>query len=844
MKILCPTLALLLFAQLPLAQVPAQWSPRGPGGGGAVYICSISPFDANEMYLSCDMSEIFHTTDFGQSWTALPFTQIQGGINGTVQFTNNPAIRFALGRTPGTILFNPLKSSDGGLTWTTVANNPCINGAWQMAVNPQDSSAFAVSDRNHIYYYRNGAVTTIVTDMAAKGAHLAGAFFDGSTIYVCSNKGIFVSVNGGFSFPTFISNGAAGIPAAQEIVSFRGAKQGAQRKFFTVTIAATALTFRTYAKDVSAFTGIYAMSGGLSSWTNLTAGFDPPGGNVLRGYNLAMAPNDTSTLYVGGSAQTGGTILGTVFKTSNSGQSWSNVFLDGAAGAANTVANNVDIFTGWIGSCTNPAYQHLWTTINTTEGIAVDPNNVSRIVRSDKSNVYVSADGAATWHQAFVQPADEHPAGAKFSDTSSYRTSGLETTALNWMLWVDSLRVIVGCNDLTAMYSPDGGQRWSFDYDNANLYYPPGHINDVAMLLKHPQTAAIYAATGEIVGSNGRFDDYRLGQSGGRIVFSNDLGASWQILHDFGHPVCYMTFDSLNPEVLYACVKDTLGGVAGIYRTSNLSAGMGASWSLLPTPPRTQGRPNAIRLLHDGSLVCSYSARDTTPQNIGVTGTNFKFSPSSGVFLMKNGTNAWVDVTPPGMQYFVNDLAIDPNDPSDSTWIASVGICPSGGTAGLYRSTDRGGNWTNILPGIGVRTAVFHPFLPNTLYICTETQGLLYATDANSDTFVPVLDPNYHFRAPQRVFFNPYKPVEMWLLSFGNGLATGCDYSLLGQQITGDDEACENGQSVYSVPDIPGVSYLWTVVGGVILSGQGSHSVVVQWNGGIPAGSITVTAGP
>src|ERR1700678_3776097 len=44
--------------------VPAQFVPRGPGGGGALFAPSFSPFSPGEMYLAWDMSEVFHSTNY------------------------------------------------------------------------------------------------------------------------------------------------------------------------------------------------------------------------------------------------------------------------------------------------------------------------------------------------------------------------------------------------------------------------------------------------------------------------------------------------------------------------------------------------------------------------------------------------------------------------------------------------------------------------------------------------------------------------------------------------------------------------------------------------------------
>ena len=59
--------------------------------------------------------------------------------------------------------------------------------------------------------------------------------------------------------------------------------------------------------------------------------------------------------------------------------------------------------------------------------------------------------------------------------------------------------------------------------------------------------------------------------------------------------------------------------------------------------------------------------------------------------------------------------------------------------------------------------------------------------------------------------------------------------------VTGDNLVCPIANETYTVPNVPGNTYNWTVTGnGTIISGQGTNSVVVQWNSGT-AGSVTVT---
>lgn len=57
--------------------------------------------------------------------------------------------------------------------------------------------------------------------------------------------------------------------------------------------------------------------------------------------------------------------------------------------------------------------------------------------------------------------------------------------------------------------------------------------------------------------------------------------------------------------------------------------------------------------------------------------------------------------------------------------------------------------------------------------------------------------------------------------------------------ISGNNALCGNTTQTYSVATVAGDSYLWTVTGGTILSGQGTNSIQVQWNNGT-AGTVTV----
>lgn len=74
---------------------------------------------------------------------------------------------------------------------------------------------------------------------------------------------------------------------------------------------------------------------------------------------------------------------------------------------------------------------------------------------------------------------------------------------------------------------------------------------------------------------------------------------------------------------------------------------------------------------------------------------------------------------------------------------------------------------------LNVESCTVDPADPKELYLTTEYDGLWFTRNAHADrpAFQPVR--SYHFRHPLRVQFGPFKPGEMWVTSFGNGMSAG-----------------------------------------------------------------------
>src|SRR5437762_2824635 len=130
---------LLVAAGVALAQPPARFVSRGPGGGGAFFGPSINPYNTDDLWIGSDMSDLFHSTDFGRTWETVDFRLLLGGSQpGRMEFTSHPLTRYALNDSV------PARSSDGGATWTSIPPaSPTSN--WPYA-DPQYANGLLMCD--------------------------------------------------------------------------------------------------------------------------------------------------------------------------------------------------------------------------------------------------------------------------------------------------------------------------------------------------------------------------------------------------------------------------------------------------------------------------------------------------------------------------------------------------------------------------------------------------------------------------------------------------------------------------------------------------------------------------
>lgn len=732
----------ILFLLFPGIICAQSFTGHGIGGGGAFYCPSINPANPQELYVVSDMSGVYHSFSYGHQWESLDFRDLQAHSFSMIRFTSDPQIRYALGNNER---MQPMRSADGGLSWNPLPGNPNdYEMLYSLNVDYNNPQRLFISDYSNIYYSSNsGQSFTMIhtTGHPGEGALVAGAFFDGSDIFLATNDGLLVSHNAGGSFA--IEN-IAGIPADERMLSFAAAREGDTTRFFCLTIDSlntyVGLTGTDY-YDI--MRGVYALDYGTGTWQSRLTGI-----NVGTDYPMwvGMAENDINTVYLAGGSPNE---IPVILKSTSAGALWFHTLI---------TANNQNIYTGYAGSGGDMGWWYGGAPL----GFAVSRNDASRLVFTDLGFVHTTSDGGLTWHQAYVDSADQHAPGSLTPKYQYYQGIGLENTTCWQVLWPDSNQVFAAFSDIRGIRSVDGGQHWSFDYS--------GHSqNTMYWMEQHPQTGILYAATSTIhdMYQSTRLADNILDNSNalGKVIYSTNNGASWTDLHNFQHPVYYLALDPGNPDRMYASVINHSQNLGGIWKSENIQAGSGSVWTKLPNPPRTEGHPAVVKVLNDGKVLCSFSGRRAS---------NGAFTQSSGVFLYDPATQTWSDRSHPGMTYWTQDVIVDPADTTQNTWYACVFSGwggPPNGLGGLYRTYNRGLNWTRICDLDRVMSAAFNPGFPHELYISTETEGVWVSYKPQESNPVFEQLETYTFRQPLRFFFNPDNTSNMWVTSFGHAMA-------------------------------------------------------------------------
>ena len=426
---------------------------------------------------------------------------------------------------------------------------------------------------------------------------------------------------------------------------------------------------------------------GGASW--LTAGLLPVNYTFV---DLAIDPQNAGTLYAASAGNLAGRIVGTLFKSTDGGATWSQT-------GSGLATSNGDFFapggtltidpknprTLYISMTMSGVHKSVdggatWSAANAgmpqnyqaccLSGVVIDPQNPSTLYAASAFSLYKSTNGGLTWSTAGsgiwqgllgfgtrplavdLQNSNtvyaitqiglfrSTDAGATFGYYSAPRAVPIYAVALDTQV---SGRVYA--NNYT---SSDAGMNWQ---QGAGT-----NVGFVA-LAADPQTA------GTVYGGFG-YDECGYGETPGMFK-STDGGANWVDLKTSFGCISGIVIDPQNPTTVYAG-----SWYGGVYKSTD----GGASWSTA-----NAGLPGSVY----GAYV---QALAIDPQNPGTLYAAALFAPGSGVFKSTDGGASWSST---GLPAVAVGLAVDPLNTSTVYAATSTTV---------FQSLDGGGSWRDLSP--------------------------------------------------------------------------------------------------------------------------------------------------
>jgi photosystem II stability/assembly factor-like uncharacterized protein len=431
--------------------------------------------------------------------------------------------------------------------------------------------------------------------------------------------------------------------------------------------------------------GIFKTTTGGQTWTpvnnGLPASVSPgPYDSIL---SLAIDPASTNTVFVG-------TAANGVYKSLDGGQNWAAVdttftlvpsptnirraaaiAVNGADSnylvAAGTATNNIDgIFTSSNGGATwtRAAINPNFCCNNSGRMIVIDPGatrNTDKIYVSQSANVWRSADGGGSWTLVPVSP-----------------TSFVTEIAID----PANPQVLYAATSVDGVFkSTNSGQTWASATAGIRAHYLP-HAYAHSLEVDRSSPTTVYAGTD------------------GRGLKSPTAGTTWSAWNLPDFRASTLATHPSAPGVVYAFSSS-------LYKSTD----SGGNWTKLGGP--------SFCCWNDGDLAIA----PTNPQTVYFAAAGSS-SAATGIYKSIDSGANWSLLAMNGLtNTAIHTLAVDPLDENIVyAGTQGAGRCCTSGTAGIFKSTDGGVNWTQLTNGIPstikpTQISIFHTLTQHVIYL-------------------------------------------------------------------------------------------------------------------------------
>ena len=749
------------------------WGYTGIGGGGAMFNPSVSPFDPDFAFVSCDMTGSFVTYDGGKSWRmfnlrgAVGFFVFDPNDSNTV-YANSVALFKSTnkGKTwkaiyPGAGLLKGIVSKGDHADEVAVTSDSLLHEVVALAVDPEYSEKlFAVISVNKIpafYTSGDGGLTwKMEKELKGKPKNIfvsPSSPAENRAIFIAGENSVIVRENGKWQ-----TNAAPN--GVKRLTAFDGGYDKAVDKFIIYTISG--LSYFNSEGDVS---GIFYSENGGKTWENRQNGlvnFGQKGADLPEWRTIATSALNPATVYVSYNrlhVNADTTAIG-VAKSTDYGKTWKLVWKDCLT--ENSQFSSSNFQSGWLNERFGPSWGE------NPFAIGVSPVNADICYATDFGRTIKTANGGKTWEQVYTDKIEN----------GGWRSRGLEVTT-SYKISFDpfnSNHVFICTTDIGLIESCDAGKSWNSATKNNGI--PDEWINSTYWLAFDPEIKdkawAVMSGTHDLPRPK-MFRKNGTKFFKGGILETTDGGKNWKpVSSEIGETAfTHVLIDPVSEKTrrtLYACAfgkgvyKSVDGGKTWVKKNKGILGDEPFAW-------RIERRET------DGVLFLIVSRRSDN----GSIGNE----KDGALYKSVDGAETWTPVVLPqgtnGPTSFIADtehqghlLLSAWGRPTGGRFSADIG-------GGIFKSTDDGKTWQSVLQhDQHIHDITFDP--RNKAYFACGFEGSAYRSDDGGNTWTRLQ--GYNFKWGKRVDFDPINPDRIYIITFGGGVWTG--------QANGDNTAIED----------------------------------------------------
>ena len=750
-----------------------QWKIIGPGGGGAQYIPTISPYDKDVALVACDMTGSYITHDGGKHWKELNFKVMTGS------FAFDPIIEGVI-YAGATGLY---RSEDNGEKWRLIFPDPA-NVTGEIAEGDHAEHAYVTNDG-----WPGGKVKAIAIDPSQSdriliginpvNKHAEGVNPGEVLIYYSTDRGIswmkVLKVSCGADYDSFVKLYID--PASPEndrrififtdigVYASSTAGYSLELLYAAETLNSSRIIDATFGLDVTSnmpvfyllssplehdgrfITQVFRSKNLCRTWEMIQAGLDndQADGQLRKFTRITTCLNNAAIIYLACCEPTwdnpnksSSPFYFGVFKSMDGGDLWKWCLKIGDENPANRKL-------GWV----EKEYATDWGGAPFNFGIS--PVNPDVCYASDWGTTYRTVDGGESWEQIYC---DEQSDG-------TYTSRGLDVTNVHGIYFdpFNKEHMAISCTDIGLFDSSNSGASWKHCFKGV----PSGWTNTCYWVVFDPEVKGRSWSVWSDCHDLPRPKMIRSGKINncvGGVCKTDDGMGNWKKFNAGMPENCAMTHIILDPKspagnrTLYVS-----GFGKGIFKSTD----DGATWMVKNNG--INGNLNAWRLLilPDGTLYL-----------LVARGLEDGKTVDGAMYRSIDGAEKWEKVILPSGVNFPNDLCFEPGNPQRlylACWPESRAAEEKGG--GLYVSEDGAKSWSLIFDEAShVFGVAVDPENTSTVYIA-NFEGSVLRTDDCGKNWARL--GGYHFKWAQYPIIDPNNKGMIYVTTFGSSIWYGPD---------------------------------------------------------------------